>query len=341
MNLKHLIPLFALCSLIACNHSHNIEINVNVPGLSDAVFTMRGDGGILFSQNIVDGKCNYTGTLPQNGFYECSLKKNYKPGQKQFEVYLENGTCNITIKAGSHNYPHVQSSSKLQQEVSNYHQLWDSLSRTVPPKMVGYTTMSEYVKKYPQSKLSAHFMADRNYEDEPVQYKALYDRMSEDAKSSEDGKYIIKRINDDLRTAAGNKASQIEGAFTDGRTLKQVVAGKKIMLIDFWRSANYVSRINQDSLRRVYKEYKDKGFEIISVSLDTKELWWKTAMKDDKLPWPQVSDLKGNDSPNEKNWNITTIPSYYLVDSNWNILFQNIQLNSIEVEVRQYLEKHP
>jgi hypothetical protein len=78
----------------------------------------------------------------------------------------------------------------------------------------------------------------------------------------------------------------------------------------------------------------------VSVSLDSKSDWWTGALKDDKLDWTQVSDLKGNDSPNAANYNITEIPSYYLLDGQWNIVVPKIGIKSIEFEVSQYLKKH-
>ena len=44
---------------------------------------------------------------------------------------------------------------------------------------------------------------------------------------------------------------------------------------------------------RIYQKYKDKGLEIIGISLDTDREAWLKAVSDDKLPWTQISDLKG------------------------------------------------
>lgn len=90
----------------------------------------------------------------------------------------------------------------------------------------------------------------------------------------------------------------------------------------------------------IYSNLNKRGFQVISVSLDSKPLWWSTAVKDDKLPWPQMSDLKGNDSPNALNWAISTLPTYYLVDADWKVYKKDITLSSIALEATQYLEKH-
>ncbi len=62
---------------------------------------------------------------------------------------------------------------------------------------------------------------------------------------------------------------------------------------------------------------------------------------DDKINWIQVSDLKGNDSPNTKNWAITTIPAYYLLDKKGRIIEREIPFASIKDKVDAYLAAHP
>jgi hypothetical protein len=78
---------------------------------------------------------------------------------------------------------------------------------------------------------------------------------------------------------------------------------------------------------------------IVSVSLDTRQDWWTDAVKQDNLTWPQVCDLKGDDSPNATNWSISTIPTYYLLDGNWKIVVPNIPINRLNFEVNDYINK--
>ena len=75
--------------------------------------------------------------------------------------------------------------------------------------------------------------------------------------------------------------------------------------------------------------------------MDTKADWWRTAIIDDHLTWTQVSDLKGDDSPNAANWSITKIPTYYLVDSRWKIIERDLDMGNLDFEISDYLKKHP
>jgi len=61
-------------------------------------------------------------------------------------------------------------------------------------------------------------------------------------------------------------------------------------------------------------------------------------MRDDKLTWPQVSDLKGTDSPNFDNWAISSFPVYYLLNGDGHILEPNLQFSEIKIVVDKHLK---
>jgi hypothetical protein len=52
-----------------------------------------------------------------------------------------------------------------------------------------------------------------------------------------------------------------------------------------------------------------------------------------------VADFKGDSSPNVANWQIKTIPAYFLVDGQWHILKANIDLADVDQFVHDYLKK--
>ncbi|MEO8415502.1 MAG: TlpA disulfide reductase family protein, partial [Ginsengibacter sp.] len=73
-----------------------------------------------------------------------------------------------------------------------------------------------------------------------------------------------------------------------------------------------------------YKEFKNKGFTIFGVSYDTKKDTWEKAIKDDKLNWYQVSDLKGWKNSTSDLYGIKAIPSNLLLDKEGTIIAKNI-----------------
>lgn len=100
----------------------------------------------------------------------------------------------------------------------------------------------------------------------------------------------------------------------DGKPLSLSSLKGNVVLIDFWASWCGPCRKENPNLVKLYKTFKDKGFTILSVSLDDKETAWKNAISTDGLIWPNhVSDLKGWESPMTRAYGFNSIPHTVLV----------------------------
>jgi alkyl hydroperoxide reductase subunit AhpC len=89
-----------------------------------------------------------------------------------------------------------------------------------------------------------------------------------------------------------------------------------------------------------YNKYKNKNFTILGVSLDRpgqKEAWMKAIM-DDKLTWPQVSDLSFWSSPVVALYGITGIPFNVLVDPQGKIIAQSLRGPALEAKLAELLK---
>jgi len=88
----------------------------------------------------------------------------------------------------------------------------------------------------------------------------------------------------------------------------------------------------------MYEKYKDKGFEIYGVSLDSNKDRWIQAIAADGLEWPQVSDLKGWQSNPAKVYGVRSIPTTVLLDADGNILVRNLRGPSLEAKLEEIFD---
>lgn len=96
----------------------------------------------------------------------------------------------------------------------------------------------------------------------------------------------------------------------------------KYVLLDFWASWCGPCRKENPWVKRAYKMYKDKGFDVYAVSFDypgNRENWIN-AIKEDDLPWHHVSSLQGWRDPAAKTYNISGIPAPFLLDPEGKII---------------------
>jgi len=99
----------------------------------------------------------------------------------------------------------------------------------------------------------------------------------------------------------------------------------KLILLDFWASWCAPCRVANKNLKPIYAQYKDKGFEIVSFSMDDKEKLWKDAIEKDGIPWIHISDLNGlKDSNTAQHYHVRSLPTIYLIDTDGKVIAQNI-----------------
>jgi peroxiredoxin len=103
----------------------------------------------------------------------------------------------------------------------------------------------------------------------------------------------------------------------NGQKVKLSDVHKEVTLIYFWTASDAAQKMfNLDVLLPVYKKYHDKGFEIYQVSLDVDNGMWARVIKEQKLPWTNVSDISAGASRHVMAYNLSALPSAFLVGGN-------------------------
>jgi thiol-disulfide isomerase/thioredoxin len=111
----------------------------------------------------------------------------------------------------------------------------------------------------------------------------------------------------------------------------------KLVLIDFWASWCGPCRKENPNVVRLYNAYKNKGFEIYSVSLDEEKDKWVKAIEKDGLNWIHVSDLGGWSSSVCSQFNISSIPFTILVSKDGKIIAKGLRGPALEEKVKEIL----
>lgn len=340
-------------------------------------------GGMAYSDNIKNQALKLSHQIiQQSGYYNLNISNSDKKMMElKFDVYLEPGKYDIELNSEDPAlYPTIKSPSATQQELSAYYTIAANLksdrlkqyrqanvqmnrkeSASLPKDefnkllknendtrdKLGNTekdALSQFVKQYPKNVTGAHIMAGMPYESDPVFYYSIFQQLPAEAQKSYDGQVIGDKLSALVKLVPGHEAPAISGTDAEGKPFdKATLKGKKIYLIELWKSANQQSREQHSagSVANMMNLVSDKSqFGIISISLDHKRDWWLSAIADDHMTWPQYSDLKGNESVNVTNWGITHLPTYYLVDNNWHIVDKDVLWSEIPVAVNQYLQHH-
>lgn len=109
----------------------------------------------------------------------------------------------------------------------------------------------------------------------------------------------------------------------------------KVVLIDFTIYNNTMSATHNLALRELYNKYHEKGLEIYQISLDADEHFWKTSA--DNLPWICVRDEKASYSNYIQLYNVTQLPTIFLVDRSNSLNARGENIEDLETAIQKLL----
>ncbi len=145
---------------------------------------------------------------------------------------------------------------------------------------------------------------------DPARAKTLYEEAAknEDPAIAEVAKGAIEIM------ALRDKPMDLKFTAVDGRKVDLAKLRGKVVLLDFWATWCPPCVEEVPTLVETYAQFKDKGFEIVGVSLDSDKDALAAFTKENKMPWPQFFDGKGWDSELAQRFNIQAVPTMWLLD---------------------------
>lgn len=150
----------------------------------------------------------------------------------------------------------------------------------------------------------------------------------------------LKKIADKGRaTEVGSMAPDFTLPTPDGGTFTLSSTRGKYVMIDFWAAWCQPCRHENPNVVVQYGKYKDKGFDIVGVSLDREKEAWVKAIADDQLVWHQVSELKFWQSEIAQKYGVTAIPCTFLLDKTGKIIAKNLRGEDLAKKLEELMGK--
>lgn len=277
------------------------------------------------------GQFSFQGAVPLKSLARIKIQNS----QNNFMIALENSSMEFDGDANDLNNYTIKG-SKESEYIKQFALIMRSGTGTIP-----------WVKNYidtVKSPLLAYLAVNHlKIADEYNEYVKVADRLvkegSELVYSTDFRKFVLE--NSKLRKlSSGSDAPIIGGKSPTGVEYDLTMMKGKVYLLDFWASWCGPCRKENPAVVAAYNKYKDKGFTVFGVSLDSNPQAWQTAIEKDKLVWEtHISDLKGWQSEYSKIYQVNSIPQSFLIGPDGKIIAKNLRGDALDKALDEFYNK--
>lgn len=361
--MKHtnkIVTCLMATAVYACGpvKNDNATITGDITGLKDSVVylsTPVADSAKTDTIRIKDGKFTWTGKVTE------PVKAYLMFPDRYVDFFLENADIHISGHADSLSNLKVTGSASQDEFVAYetslksitdqegaLYQKYDEVKDNDTAKAALEAKLDElrkqrrgktmnYITSHPKSPVSLAKLADMAVMGDYKELDSLYQKLDPAAQQTATGQRLAARLAILQKSAIGQPMIDFTQADVNGKPVKLSDFKGKYVLLDFWASWCGPCRGENPNVLKAYNAYKDKNFTVVGVSLDESAEKWNQAIKEDGMPWMQLSDLKGFRNEVASQYGIQAIPSSFLLNPEGIIIAKDLRGEALHKKLAEVL----
>jgi peroxiredoxin len=336
--------------------AQTVKVTGDISGLTDPqllFYYYVGDSTKTDTVEVKGGNFTWVAKMPESQKVMVMFPNRY------VEFFAESGTIKITGSADSLDKLKI-TGSKSQDELDAYNNSLQDITAQESPlyekwgkgskeeqaaleakldnlRMQKRARANQYVVAHPNSPVSLSLVSERAMMGDYSDVKPIYEKLDKSLQETPEGKRIAERLVVLKRSDLGEPMLDFTQNNMDGQPVKFADFKGKYVLVDFWASWCGPCRAENPNVLKAYNEYKGKNFTVVGISLDDKGDKWEKAVKDDHMPWTELSDLKGWKNEVAAYYGIQAIPCTYLVNPQGKIIATYLRGEALHKKLAELL----
>ena len=312
--MRRLLPLvvFLLCLCSCKDKANTFILEGNVAGLAnDTLYIYGADALYEHIDTVVakEGAFRYTvavDTVTPMWVLFPNMHREMVFADKNLTATMQGDTAitgHIRIEGGEQNalLAEFQQMTDTINDGKRITAIADSFIRANPYSEVSIHLLREYFVQQPQP----------NY----TKIKTLIASMSGNLQDNNYIKQLQRTLNNYKPLAKNSSVNSYNVRDTEGKNVSTSDYKDTYLLITFWASWDEESRQRQRELIAIKEKYKNRDFDILSISLDTDRKAWMQAIADDSVTWRQACDLDGWTTGIVERMQVHHLPANFLLNS--------------------------
>lgn len=333
---KLFIALLSVFCLASCSNKNTFKINVNLENSNGKTVCLKHyvDDNIKTLNSII-AKNNTAIFNVEKGDNIDAYFIDIDGWKRPLIVFTENQ--DVTITGDYNNYSKIAIKSGLKQD--EYNSFVENFNNIEDEAEAMYSAMS-MVKENHENLIGAYVLYRYKWAFSLEDLIKLVDSMEGNGAANAFIKNLKPYIEGLENVSVGRPYINFKESKPNGELfiLSDYIGRSKLLMIDFWASWCPDCRKENPNVVATYNAFKNKGFDIVSVSLDTNKEAWLKAIADDNLTWDNhVCDFKGWENKIASLYSVAFIPQNVLIDKNGIIVARNLSGDELMSFVKNYL----